>query len=339
MQSMNKPTVLCTLPMDPAGAAIVAPVATISVAPDVSPETLRQLIADADILVVRNHLPADIFERPNRLLGVVRHGVGVDMIPVESATAHGIPVANVPGSNSQAVVEYCLGTFLLLARRFHAMDRALRGTGWNEARAISNATVELAGKTAGIVGLGNIGAALARACKHGLGMRVLGFQPARDKIPDFVEAVDLDTLIANSDFISLNCPLTAETRHLINEARLRAMKPSAVLVNASRGAVVDEAALARALAGNWIAGAALDVYAEQPLRRDHPLLALDNAVLTPHAAALTRESSAKMGIGAARQVVQLLQGQRPDHLVNPEVWGRYEQRRARLALSAAEKVS
>ncbi len=335
---MRKPTVLCTLAMDPAGVDIVAPVATISVAPDTSADTLRRVVADADVLVVRNQLPGDIFEQPNRLLGVVRHGVGVDLIPVDSATAQGIPVANVPGSNSQAVVEYCLGAFLLLARRFHAMDQTLRGKGWNEARALSNATVELAGKTAGIVGLGNIGAVLARACKDGLGMRVLGYQPARALIPDFVEAVDLDTLIETSDFISLNCPLTPETRHLINKRRLRAMKPGTVLVNASRGAVVDDAALAHALSENWIAGAALDVYAEQPLRRDHPLLGLDNVVLTPHAAALTRESSAKMGIGAARQVVQLLKGQRPDHLVNPEVWDSYGKRRARLALLDAESM-
>jgi D-3-phosphoglycerate dehydrogenase / 2-oxoglutarate reductase len=338
MESMSQRTVLCTLAMDPAGVAIVAPVAAISVAPDTSPETLRRVVVDADILVVRNQLPADIFEQPNHLLGVVRHGVGLDMIPVESASAHGIPVANVPGANSQAVVEYCIGSFLLLARRFDAMDRALRSKGWNEARAISNAAVELAGKTAGIVGLGNIGASLARACKNGLGMRVLGYQPARELIPDFVEAVDLDTLIETSDFISLNCPLTPETRHLVNERRLRAMKPGAVLVNASRGAVVDEAALARALAQKWIAGAALDVYSEQPLRSDHPLLALENVLLTPHAASLTRESSATMSIGTARQVVQLLEGRRPDHLVNPEVWDRYTKRRAELAVSGAEGV-
>lgn len=324
---MSKATILCTLPMDPAGAALLEGVARVVTAPDASPETLRKVIGEADILLVRTMLPPDLFEQPNRLLGVVRNGTGLDFIPVASATAHGIPVANVPGANAQAVVEYCICNFLLLSRRLDKMNTLLRTDGWAPARQQAAGTMELAGKTVGIVGLGAIGAALARTCKEGFGMQVIGYQPNVAKIPAFVEPVDLDTLFARSDYISLNCPLTPETRHLANAGRLRRMKPTAILINAARGAVVDEQALAVALREGWIRGAAVDVFSEQPIPADHPLLGLDNVVLTPHAASLTSESAEKMSVGAAQQILQLLRGQRPTYLVNPEVWERCEARR------------
>ena len=317
---VRKVTVLCTLPMDPAGAAMLTSVADIVSAPDQSAESLYKSLGQADILVVRSQLPADLFDRPNRLIGVVRHGTGLDLIPVASATAHHIPVANVPGVNSQAVVEYCVASFLALARGFGRMDQTLRSDGWGNARALTGAATEIAGKTVGIVGLGAIGAALAQVCKVGFGMRVLGYQRNVATMPSFVEAVDLGTLFRESDFISLNCPLTDATRHLVNADRLRSMKKDAVIINAARGAVIDEAALAQALREGWIKGAAVDVFTEQPLARDHPFLSLENIILTPHAAALTRESSEKMGSGTARQILQLLNDERPEFLVNPEIW-------------------
>ena len=323
---MKKPTVLCTLALDPAGLELLEGIADVVVAPNPGAQTLYRMIGDADILLVRNLLPPDLFERPHRLRGVVRNGTGLDFIPVASATAQGIPVANVPGANAQAVAEYCIGSFLSLSRRFSAMDNALRSKGWDAARALTTMTGELAGKTVGIVGLGTIGTALAKACVFGFGMRVLAYRPRAEGMPDFVESADLETLFAHSDFVSLNCPLNAQTRHLVNADRLRSMKRTAVIVNASRGPVVDEDALVTALREGWIKAAALDVYNEQPIRRNHPFLELDNVVLTPHAAALTCESSARMSAGAARQIVQLLNGQRPDHLVNPEVWGGYRER-------------
>lgn len=322
--------ILCTLPMDPAGLALLDSTVEVVVAPDASAETLYKMIGDADFLIVRNQLPADLFERPNHLLGVIRHGVGIDLIPVESATAHAIPVANVPGSNAQAVAEYCISSFLSFARPIGRMDTVLRSAGWAPARAHTANATELAGKTAGIVGLGAIGASLARMCKHGFGMRVLGFQRNPKNMPDFVEPVDLDTLFSTSDFVSLNCPLTPETRHLLNADRLRRMKPSAVIVNAARGPVIDEQALVVALREHWIRGAALDVFSNQPLAADHPLLKLDNVLLTPHVAGLTAEGSRAMGIGTARQILQLMAGEPPEHLVNTEVWDRYLARRRAL---------
>ncbi len=321
---------LCTLPIDPAGIALLEPVATIVNAPADDAATLRDALDGAAYLIVRSMLPPDIFDRPNALLGVVRHGSGLDLIPVASATAHGIPVANVPGANAQAVAEYCIGSMLLLARRFDAMDKTLRTDSWPVARAIASRASELHGKTVGIIGLGAIGVALAKICSVGFGMRVIGNARRIETIPSFVQPADVDELVQESDFISLNCPLTPETRHLIDERRLRMMKPSALLVNAARGPVIDEAALVRALRERWIAGAALDVYDEQPLARDHALRGLDNVILTPHAAALTEESTRRMSVGAAQQVLALMRSERPEYLVNPDVWERYLLRREEL---------
>lgn len=322
------PTVLCTLPMHAAGDVLLAGQARIVVAPDTQADTFRRLIGDADYLLVRNHLPADLLDRPHRLRGIVRNGTGLDMIPVAAATAQSVPVANVPGANAQAVAEYCAGAMLELARRFGAMDARLRDDGWAAARALSASTFELSGRTLGIVGLGDIGQRLARIAHFGFGMRVVVHQPGDAVMPSHVQRLPLGELLAQSDFVSLHCPLTAATRHLIGTDQLACMKPTAFLLNAARGEVVDEMALAQALRHRTLAGAAIDVYAEQPLRHDHPFLSLDNVVLTPHVAALTEESSQQMSTGAAKQILQLIAGQRPDHFVNPEVWDAHAKRYA-----------
>lgn len=319
--------VVCTIPMDPAGMAILPPHVQVVNAPDARPETLYGLIADADFLVVRTKLPDDIFSHPNRLLGVIRHGVGLDFIPVDAATEKGIPVANVPGSNARAVAEYCISAFLVFARRLEGFDASLRREGWAKSReAVARAT-ELGGRTLGIVGLGTIGLALARACHHGLGMRVTAYHPRPRKVPEFVEMASLEVVLAGSDYVSLHCPLTAETRYLINAERLALMKQDAILVNAARGAIIDEAALLAALEAGRLRGAALDVFTQQPLAPDHPFLKSGRLLLTPHIAGITRESAAVMGIGTARQIVQLMAGERPEHLVNPSVWEGYLRRR------------
>lgn len=317
--------------MDAAGNRLLAGVAEIVVAPDPGAETLKRLVGNADVLVVRTHLPADLFDRPHRLLGVVRHGTGLDMIPVQAATAQALPVANVPGVNAEAVAEYCFGSLLTLVRQLHTMDRELRSVGWIEARRRTEATLELAGRTLGIVGVGAIGQRIAEIAHHGFGMQVIGYQRRLDALPAFIKPAPLDTLFSSCDFVTLNCPLTPETRHVLDERRLRLMKPHAIVVNAARGAVIDELALARALREGWIAGAALDVFGEQPLARDHPFLGLTNVLLTPHAAGLTQESSRRMSEGTAREVLRLLAGERPENLANPEIWDQAIERRAKLA--------
>lgn len=323
---MALPKVLLTNPIDPSGEAILAGVAQFVRAPDTKPETLNALVADADLLMVRAFLPADIFDRPNRLRGVVRHGVGLDMIPMDSATAHGIPVANVPGSNAEAVAEHAIAGMLLVARQIHRMDRELRALDWPASRKRSDASTELLGRTLGIVGMGSVGSRVAEIASVAFRMRVLGTPTRSRALPSYVESSGLEAIFRESDFIVLACPLTAETRHLVNAARLALMKPGAALVNVARGPVVDEAALAAALAAGRIRGAVLDVFDEQPLRRDHPFLALDNAILTPHAAGITEESMKRMSQGAAEEAVRLLAFEKPRSLCNPEVWERHLKR-------------
>lgn len=306
--------------MDPAGTVLLEPVARVVAAPDSRAESLARLVGEADYLVVRTFLPADLLDRPHHLHAIVRHGTGLDMIPMAAATRQGIPVAYVPGANAQAVAEYVVGSFFELARRFGALDATLRAQGWAPARSLSAGAEELAGKTVGIVGVGDIGRRIAQACSRGLGMNVLGYQPDASRFPVDMKSVPLDVLLADSDFVTLNCPLTETTRNLIDAHRLALMKPTAFLVNAARGGVVDEAALVRLLQAREIGGAALDVYAEQPLAAEHAFLGLDNVLLTPHVAALTRESTARMSVGSAQQILQLMRGERPTHLANPEVW-------------------
>lgn len=324
---MTKPVVLCTLPLHAAGLKLLEGVAEVVVAPDTRAETLYGLTGTADILLVRSQLPADLFDRPNHLIGVIRNGTGLDLIPVESATRHGIPVANVPGANVQTVAEYCVAAMLAMTRKIETMHRDLRERGWAEARLHTDGTADLHGKTIGIVGLGDIGTKLAAICHLGFGMRVLAYQPRPKPKADYITTMPLDEVLAKADFVSLNCPLTPETRHQLDARRIGLMKKNAILINAARGPIADEAALAQALREHRLGGAVIDVFSQQPLPRDSAFLGLDNVLLTPHAAGLTPESFAAMSTGAAKQMLQLFANQRPTHLVNPAVWEGFIARR------------
>jgi D-3-phosphoglycerate dehydrogenase len=311
-----RPRVLLTGTMDPDAERLIAEVAEVVLAPDAQPDTLRRLVAEADVLVVRSALPADLFEHAPRLRGVVRHGVGVDMIPMAEANARRIPVANVPGSNRHAVAEHAIGAVALLRRRTARMDAVLRSAGWERSRALADEAGELHGQVLGIVGVGEVGLRIAEIAHHGYGMRVLGHQRRLDALPAFVEGVALDDLLTRSDAVVLACPLTDATRGLLDARRIALMPRHAVLVNVARGAVVDEEALIAALRERHLGGAALDVYTTQPLPAGHPLLALDNVLLTPHAAGLTVQSMRLMSLGTADEVRRLLAGQLPRNLVN-----------------------
>ena len=183
--------------------------------------------------------------------------------------------------------------------------------------------MELSGRTIGIIGLGNIGTRLAEICHAGFRMRVLGNQRRLDALPSFVTGVDIDTICRESDFIALCCPLTEATRNLMSAARIALMKRGAGLINVARGPVVDEMALAAALREERLCGAVVDVYHEQPLRRDHPFLRVDNMVLTAHVGGLTQESMRRLSEGSAQEVVRLLRDEKPLNFVNPEVWEKH----------------
>lgn len=310
--------VLVTDPIDPAGIALLATRTEVVRPPDTHVDTLRRLGREVDAVITRSRLPDDLFDVAPRIRAVAIHGSGLDLVPIASATARGVMVASQPGGNAQSVAEYCLMAIMLLARNFRPIDLSLRSEAWDTARALAEPAVEVNRKTLGIVGVGHIGARLARMCREGLSMRVLGHQRRLDRLPEGIAPATLEALLAESDFVVLTCPLTSETRHLMNASRLLAMKRTAFLVNVGRGPVIDEAALVEALRTNTIAGAMLDVYEHYRLDADNPLRSLPNAVLTPHLAGSTRESRERAGRIAAEETLRMLAGEAPLSFVNPE---------------------
>lgn len=326
---MAKPRVFLTNPIDRVGYEILKDVDIVT-ASDPSQATIRKEIGDADAIIVRAKLPADIFEQGKRVRACVRHGSGLDMIPVDAATAHGIPVANVPAVNANAVAEYVVAQMLLGARRLHRVDSMHRSETWAGARKLADEATELRGKSAGIVGVGAIGLRVAEILHHGFGMQVLGYQRRLKALPTFVTGMQLDELLRSADYVVLACPLTPETQGLLDERRIGLLKKNAFIVNVSRGPVLDEPALVTALRERRIGGAALDVYATQPLPRDSALLALDNVILSTHLAGISAESMQAMSRIACEETLRILAGDKPVNLCNPEVWEKSLARRRRL---------
>lgn len=324
--SDNSPLVLSTHPLHPQAEAKLDGAARLTIASALDADTLAREAEAAEIVIVRAPLPASLFERATRLRAAVRHGAGLDMIPVEAATAAGVLVANVPGVNARTVAEHVLFVAMALLRRFRMVDRDLRAAGWLAGRAHAVATNELFGRTIGIVGMGNIGRTVADIATRGFGLDVIANSRNPRSVPDTIPYREIDALVAESDIVVLCCPLTAETRGLIDARRLARMKRQAILINVARGPVIDEAALVAALQKERIGGAALDVFETQPLPADHPLLALDNVVLTPHMAGITEESMARMGLGAVEECLRVLAGELPVNFCNPEVEPRYRSR-------------
>jgi D-3-phosphoglycerate dehydrogenase len=325
--------VALTDPVDPAGEAVLREAGhAVELA---APGGLDALLARAEAVVVRRQLPDALCARAPRLLAAVRQGVGVDMIPIPDCTAHGVLVANVPGANADSVAEFAIAQMLAVARHAEGMYAALLAEGWDKARARTASAFELRGRTLGIVGVGAVGRRLAEIAGAGFRMRVLGHRRDRSALPSGVDYATLEELFSASDFIVLACPLTEETRGLVSAALLARMKPAAWLLNLARGAVVQEAALLEALREKRIGGAALDVFAAQPLAPDHPLRALPNVLLTPHGAGLSREAVLRMSTGAAEEVVRILRGDRPRSFVNPEAWAASRARRQSLGYPEA----
>ena len=288
---------------------------------------IRRDAVDADAVITRSRLPDDFFEHARKVRAAMIHGTGMDLVPLAAATSHGVAVARIPGGNAQSVAEYCVMAMMVLARNFPEIHTSIRTIPWDETRKLGAKAHEIAGMTLGIVGVGEIGKRLAKICRQGFGMRVLGSQRRMDQIGPDAEPASLDEILESADFIVLTCPLTPQTHHLVNAERFAKMKSSAWLINVGRGAVIDETALIEALQKKTIAGAMLDVYEHYRLESGHPLLQLDNAVLTPHLAGMTQESRRRMGVAAARETLRMLAGERPVNFVNPEVWDRFHERR------------
>jgi D-3-phosphoglycerate dehydrogenase / 2-oxoglutarate reductase len=312
--------VLLVDPIAAGGEELLARQAEVVRAPDSAPDTIRSLAAGCDGIITRSKLPDDVFDAAPRVRAVAIHGTGTDLVPLASANARGVLVSNIPGGNAQSVAEYCVMAMLVLARNMVSITNALRGSTWDAARALGASAHEIAGMTLGIVGVGEIGGRLAKIARDGFGMNVLGHQRRLDRLPAQASPSSLEDLLRQSDFVVLACPLTPQTRYLINKQSISLLKPTAWLINVGRGPVVQEEALIEALRGKRIAGAMLDVYEHYRLEPGHPLFALDNVILTPHLAAVTQESRARASVAAADEMLRILRGERPRNLVNPEVF-------------------
>ena len=310
--------VLLVDPIAPEGEEFLRNSVDVIRAPDSDPATIRSLAREADGAIIRSKLPDDIFSVAPRLRAVAIHGTGTDLVPLAEASARGVMVSNIPGGNAQSVAEYCVMAVLMLARNVLPIVESLKAHTWDQARNLGAVSHEIAGMTLGLVGVGEIGKRVAKICRHGFGMRVLGNQRRLDRLPPEAEPAALEALLVQSDFVVVTCPLTPETHHLFQEKRFSLMKRTAWLINVGRGAVVQEQALIGALRERRIAGAMLDVYEHYRLPPGHPLFSFENVVLTPHLAGMTRESRARMSVAAAEEVLRMLDGQPPRNFVNPE---------------------
>jgi D-3-phosphoglycerate dehydrogenase len=276
--------------------------------------------AEADGLLIQyGDLSRRVFEGLPRVRVVVRYGVGVDGIDVAAATDHGVPVVNVPDYGTDEVANHAVALLLALARKITRLDRQTRSGGWDVFRI--GPVTRLAGQTVGIVGCGRIGSAVARKL-GGFDVRLLGCDPYVDPFPPGVQPVAFQRLLAESDYVTIHCPLTDETRHAFDAESLARMRPTAVLINTARGGIVDTGALVEALQHGLLAGAGLDVLEQEPLEPASPLLRMEQVIVTPHAAWYSEEGRSDLKRRAAEEAVRVLRGERPRHCVNPEVLGR-----------------
>ena len=274
--------------------------------------------ADA-LIVMASPVSRRLMESLGSCKAVLRTGVGVDTVDVGAATELGIVVINVPDLWAREVANQALGLLLACNRKLLVQDRSMRSGGWM--RTIPAPVGSIYGETLGIVGLGRIGRQMARRAAV-LELDIIASDPYIEEsvFEEYgAEPVSLEELLRRSDYVSVHCPLTPETRHMFDEAAFRKMKSTACLVNTARGPVVDESALIRALQEGWIASAGIDVFEQEPPPADSPLLQFDNVVLTSHSAYFSDPALMAMATRCGREIARVLTGRMPMHMVNPEV--------------------
>ncbi len=283
-----------------------------------SPEELSRIVGDYHALVVRSEtkVTAEIIEAGRNLKIIARAGVGVDNVDVEAATRRGIWVVNAPMGNVNAAVEHTWALMLALARHVPQAYVSLRSGEWKRSKFVG---VELKGKTLGVVGLGKIGLEVAKRAMA-FEMHVLGsdpYPPAQERAREIgVEVVSLQELLGRSDFVTVHVPLMPETKGMIGRTELGLMKRGARILNVARGGVIDEAALIEALNEGRLAGAAIDVFEQEPPPADHPFLRHERIIVTPHLGASTQEAQVNVAVDVAEQILAFLDGQRPRFAVN-----------------------
>jgi len=276
-------------------------------------DLIRKLSSfDPHALIVRQgQITAEVQKAAKSLQVICKHGVGTDNIDVEAATRLGIPAMFTPGQNFEAVAEHTLALILALARRIPFQDQQIRN-GIFDKRGYNG--IELRGKTIGLIGYGRIGRRLAELLSP-FNMNILVYHPscADETMPAHISKVQrVEDLYPQADIISLHCPLTDATRGLINSAAIAQMKPTTLVINTARGAIVNESDLVAALETKRIAGAALDCFEQEPPAPDNPLFQLDNVIMTTHTAGMSDQSTRNVGVAAATNVLAILQGQQPD---------------------------
>jgi glyoxylate reductase len=287
-------------------------------------EAILREIAECDglLCLLTDPIDAEVIAAGERLRVISQMAVGVDNVDLQAATARGIPVGHTPGVLTEATADMALALLMAAARRIVEGADYVRAGKWRTWEPMGLLGASVWGATLGIVGLGRIGTAVARRAR-GFSMRILYHD--RIRMPDLEAELglvyaDLDRLLAEADFVSLHCPLTPETERLIGERALRQMKCTAILINTSRGPVVDANALVRALQEGWIGAAALDVTDPEPLPAAHPLLDLPNCIVVPHIASATVASRDRMAVMAAENLLAGLRGERLPYCANPAVY-------------------
>ncbi len=320
-----KPQVLITRVLPEPALAVVRQACDMQYDPSdraLSPEALRQAVVGKQglLCLVTDRLDAAVFAAATELKVVSTVAVGYDNIDVEAATHHGVVVTNTPGVVTESTADLTWALLFSIARRIAEGDRYIRAGKWQSWHLLLMAGSDIHGKTLGIFGMGRIGQAVARRAK-GFQMRVLyhNRRPLEAALETELKVtwVEKQTLLQQADYISLHVPLNSATTHLIGAEELRLMRPSAYLINAARGPVVDEAALIQALQQGWIAGAALDVFEHEP-QVPQALLELENVVLVPHIGSSSVATRTRMAVMAADNLVAVLQGQPTPHVVNPD---------------------
>ncbi|HQT77638.1 MAG: 3-phosphoglycerate dehydrogenase [Rhodospirillales bacterium 20-64-7] len=275
---------------------------------------------------------APLFAKCPNLLLLSTSGAGFDTLSLADATAAGVAVVNQAGGNKEGVAEHVMAMMLALSKRIVAADHAMRAGTTYERRDFMGDDIQ--GRTIGIIGLGHVGSRVAELCRGLFQMRVLAYDPyltAQQIESKGAEKTDtLEALLRQSDYVSVNCPHTTETRFMMGAAQFSQMQPHAFFITTARGGIHDETALAAALTAKQLAGAGLDVWEEEPPPSDHPLLKFDNVVASPHNAGVTRQSRHNIARIAAEQLLDALDGKKPPRLLNPEVWPVFQQRFARI---------
>ena len=296
-------------------------------APILAAAHVYQIGSTRDELPRRFHLDAALIARMPDLLVVSTNGVGYDTVDVKACTDAGILVVNQAGGNREAVAEHALGMLLALSKRIPETNQAMRRE--HPINRVAYMGHDVFGKTIGIIGLGHVGSRIAQLCRGLFAMSVLACDPyltAAVCEERGAEKVALDDLLRRSDYVSINCPLTAETRDMVGAEQFALMRPDAYLISTARGHIHDESALADALRNRRLAGAGLDVWATEPPPREHPLLAFDNVLVSPHTAGVTKETRFNMGKIAAEQILDAVDGKPVARKVNPQVWPAYARR-------------